>query len=179
VAAVPLCRCALCVNASSQGRHDGPRSRPRKAHTAPRPDMPGHFHLTTGPWLMGPSFCVWSADQGTLAQGALGKRKKNAHGGGWVLFLGISGPEKHLFVFRVSQDAPPQMTQRTSWLCLCVVEVVGQEIPEVPYPTDLSSGYKIGPECRKTASVRGIGSKWPNMGLQHAIRAWEVCCRAV
>ena len=34
------------------------------------------------------------------------KREKNAHGGGWVLFLGISGPEKHLFVFRFSQDAP-------------------------------------------------------------------------
>jgi hypothetical protein len=34
------------------------------------------------------------------------ERKKNAHGGGWVLFLGISGPEKHLFVFRFSQDAP-------------------------------------------------------------------------
>jgi hypothetical protein len=47
------------------------------------------------------------------------KKKKNAHGGGWVLFLGISGPEKHLFVFRFSQDAPPQITQRTS--CSCVV----------------------------------------------------------
>jgi hypothetical protein len=32
-------------------------------------------------------------------RGAL-DQKKNAHGGGWVLFLGISGPEKHLFVFR-------------------------------------------------------------------------------
>jgi hypothetical protein len=81
----------------------------------------------------------------------LEKEEKNAHGGGWVLFLGISGPEKHLFVFRFSQDAPPQMTQRTSWLCLCVVEVVGQEIPEVSYPTDLPSGYKAGPECRKNS----------------------------
>jgi hypothetical protein len=89
-----------------------------------------------------------------------------------VFFLGISGPEKHLIVFRLSQDAPPQITQRTSWLWSCVG---GQETPEGPYPTDLSSGYKTGPECRKTASVRGIGSKWPNMGLQHATYAWEVC----
>jgi hypothetical protein len=28
------------------------------------------------------------------------KQTQNAHGGGWVLFWGISGPEKHLFVFR-------------------------------------------------------------------------------
>lgn len=46
------------------------------------------------------------------------------------------------------QDAAPQMTQRTSWLCSYVV---GQEIPEVSYPTDLSNGYKIGPECRKNS----------------------------
>jgi hypothetical protein len=46
------------------------------------------------------------------------------------------------------QDAPPQMTQRTSWLCL---HDLGQEIPEVSYPTDLSNGYKIGPECRKNS----------------------------
>ena len=27
------------------------------------------------------------------------KKKKNAHGGGWVLFLGVAGSEKHTFVF--------------------------------------------------------------------------------
>jgi hypothetical protein len=82
-----------------------------------------------------------------------------------VLFLGISGPEKHIFVFRFSQDAPPQMTQWTSSLCLCVG---GQEIPEVSYPTDLYSGYKT--------SVRGIGSKWPNMGLARSdYRGFHFC----
>jgi hypothetical protein len=60
-------------------------------------------------------------------QGAL-KLKKNADGGGWVLFLGISGPETTFSCsFFSSQDAPPQNTQRTSWLCLCVG---GQEIPK-------------------------------------------------
>jgi hypothetical protein len=29
--------------------------------------------------------------------------------------------------------------------------VLGQEIPEVSYPTDLSNGYKTGPECRKNS----------------------------
>ena len=33
-----------------------------------------------------------------LVQGAL-KKKKTAHGGGWVLFLGVAGSEKHTFVF--------------------------------------------------------------------------------
>jgi hypothetical protein len=41
-------------------------------------------------------------------------------------------------------------------------------------PTDLSNGYQTG-SAEKTASVRGIGSKWPNMGLQHAAHAREVC----
>jgi hypothetical protein len=46
------------------------------------------------------------------------------------------------------QDAPLQMTQRALWLCSCVV---GQETPEVSYPTDLSNGYQTGPEYRKNS----------------------------
>jgi hypothetical protein len=34
---------------------------------------------------------------------------------------------------------------------LYVLGQESQEIPEVPYPTDLSNGYKIGPECRKNS----------------------------
>jgi hypothetical protein len=30
--------------------------------------------------------------------------------------------------------------------------LLGQEIPEVSYPTDLSDGYKTGPECRKKST---------------------------
>jgi hypothetical protein len=107
-------------------------------------------------------------------QGALEKKEKNAHGGGWVLFLGISGPEKHLFVFRFYQDAPPQMTQRTSWLCLCVV---GQETPEVSYPTDLSNGYKTGPEYRKTASARGMWNR--QQMAQYGSSARYICLGGV
>jgi hypothetical protein len=58
---------------------------------------------------------------------------------GGCFFWEFPAQKSALFVFRFSQDAPPQMTQRTSWLCLCVV---GQEIPEVSYPTDSPSGYK-------------------------------------
>jgi hypothetical protein len=83
-------------------------------------------------------------------------------------------PEKHIFVFRFSQDAPPQMTQRTSWLCLCVV---GQETPEVSYPTDLSNGYKTGPECRKTASVRGTWNR--QQMAQYASSARYICLGGV
>jgi hypothetical protein len=87
-------------------------------------------------------------------------------------FFGNFRPRKAPFPFRVSffldsRDAPPQMNQRTSWLFVCG----WTRDPEVLYPTDLSSGYKTGPEYRKTAGVRGgIGSKWPNMGLQHPAR---------
>jgi hypothetical protein len=97
-------------------------------------------------------------------QGAQGEEKKTpAEVGG--CFFGEFPAQKSTFSCFV-------FSRRTSWLCLCVV---GQETPEVSYPTDLSNGYKTGPECRKTASARGIGSKWPNMGLQHATYAWEVC----
>jgi hypothetical protein len=136
-------------------------------------------HATTGTrhYNFAPRYAQ-SSGVGTISPRGTGGKKtpsgRPTEVGGWVLFLGISGPEKHLFVFRFSQDTPPQMTQRTSLLCLCVG---GQETPEVPYPTDLSSGYKTGPEYRKTAGVHvcGIGSKWPSMGLQHATYAWEVC----
>jgi hypothetical protein len=90
-------------------------------------------------------------------------------------FLGISGPEKHLLCFVLFQDALPQMTQRTSWLCLCVV---GQETRGVSYihiQRICLTDIKQGRSAEKTASVRGIGSKWPNMDLQHAAYAWEVC----
>lgn len=33
------------------------------------------------------------------SKGRWKKKKKNAHGGGWVLFLGVAGSEKHTFVF--------------------------------------------------------------------------------
>jgi hypothetical protein len=71
------------------------------------------------------------------------------------------------FVFRFSQDTPPQNDPTDL--------VVGQDTSEVLYPKDLSNGYETGPKYRKTASerVRGIGSKWPNMGLQHATYAWD------
>jgi hypothetical protein len=51
-------------------------------------------------------------------QGALGGEKKRPRR--WVgAFSGNFRPRKDLFVFRVSQDAPPQMTQRTS-RCVCM-----------------------------------------------------------
>jgi hypothetical protein len=37
--------------------------------------------------------------KGAATRGAGKRRKKNAHGGGWVLFLGVAGSEKHTFVF--------------------------------------------------------------------------------
>jgi hypothetical protein len=67
-------------------------------------------------------------------------------------------------------------TQRTSWLCLYDL---GQEIPKFHIQRICLADIKQGRSVEKTASVRGIGSKWPNMGLQHATYAWDVCWRAV
>jgi hypothetical protein len=60
------------------------------------------------------------------------------------------------------QDAPPLLDQR---VFLWESYVVGQDIDEVWWPTDLVSGYKRGPECRinSTWAARRTASKWPNM----------------
>jgi hypothetical protein len=88
-----------------------------------------------------------------------------AHGGGWVLFFGNFRPRKKS---TYSRFVVPRRTASNDPTDLVVVFVCGRtRDPEVSYPTDLPSGYKAGPECRKnskcTYDVCGIGSKWPNM----------------
>jgi hypothetical protein len=67
------------------------------------------------------------------------------------------------------------MTQRTSWLCLCVV---GQETPEVSYPTDLSSGYKQGRSAEKQqVYARGMWNR--QQMAQYGSSARYICLGGV
>ena len=88
--------------------------------------------------------------------------------------MGNFRPRKAPFRVSFSQDSPPQMTQRTSWLCLYVV---GQETPEVSYPTDLSNGYQTGPEYRKNSKCTWNRQQMAQYGSSARYICLSLCSR--